>query len=1487
MKTLYYTARLACTVSVIALATAYTAPAIANPDGGNVIAGSASIAKHGKKLDIKQKTDHAIINWRKFDIAVDEHTQFHQPSKHSVTLNRVTSNDPSRIMGKLSANGNVVLVNPNGIFFSKTARVDVNGLIGTTADIADKNFMEGPVLHFDKSGKADARIINEGRITAKEAGLIGLIAPQVENRGVIEARLGTVQLASGTITTIDLYGDGLMKIRLDEGTKKQLISNSGTIAAEGGSITLTAASGRNVVDSLILAGGALNVSSVTQEGGKIIIRNAQDTVTLSGNIRANSTKNKGGTVSIGGKRINQGAAVSANGSSGGIVSLSAEALSLNGEISAQGTKNKGGAISLHATDSSWETTSSHINANGAGNGGSIRHMAGKRIITSGNYSAASTNGNGGNIDLSAASLQGLSPHFDASGKTGGGRVRLGGEFQGGKNLTASKDELPNADYVVLNNGTTIRADATGTSGRGGEIVIWSDQQTTAFGTISALPGESDGKGGFVEISSADTLTMGAKVATGIGNRKGEVLLDPKNITISAAAPAVSTMLIGSGYAGLGGTIQTEIDGSDNFGFSVALDDNRMAIGARNADGSGNAVNNSGEVFLLSFTDSAFNGAALEGIIGRGFTGGKNIDVTNLGGGDNFGSSLSIDGNRLVVGALSDDASNNGTSNAGAVYLFSFTDSTFSGGTLEAIIGKGYTGGKNYDLTVLEGSDAFGGSVALEGNQLAVGAYNDDGATNAVSNSGAVYLFTFSDNSFNGASHVGTIGNGYAGGKNINMNGLAGNDYFGGALSIDSNRLAVGADEDDGSGNATSNSGAIYLFSFTDSTFSGGTLEATVGKGYAGGKNIDVSALAVNDWFGHSVALEGNYMVVGAYNDDGSGNATSNSGAVYYFSFSDTAFNGGSLVSTIGKGYNGGNNVDVSSVEANDTFGQSVALNNGRLAIGAMNDDGQGNVLGDSGAVYLLSNLPGCTVSTCDAYGEISGSSTTLTTGMLTTLLSSAQNVTLQANNDITLSDALTVNNGAGDGGILTLQAGRSILLNASITTDNGNLNLYANEDLATGVLDAQRDTGIAVITMAPGTNINAGTGTVTIRLDDGAGKTNAGGGNITLRDITAGTISVRNHNTTGDVVLAAGTLTASAAGNAIELVSARNFINNSGAGALSTPAGDWLVYSTDPGDDTVGGLTSDFRRFSCTYGGSCPALPANGKGLLYSLTPTLDVTPDALDTVYGSANPTFTYTLSGWLGGDQAMDNITGSTIFGSDYVLGDNAGDTYTISRTSDTLASALGYGFNFDTATGNVTKAMLTITADDVSIQANTLPSFTASYSGFVLGQNESSLTTLPDFTDTAPNYQTAGTYTVTPSGAVANNYDLTYVDGMLTITAIPGGGNNGGGGSTPGNKPSPTPSPSPGPLPEPVPDVQYPLLPSSVEKQITEVWHDNNDTQHEYARTSQSTVNLPDGRLVDDAGQEYAASIVGFILSEELLKYYRLRYDDSPQHNKITNE
>jgi filamentous hemagglutinin family protein len=270
--------------------------AAAAPQAGDVVAGAARIVQETpQRTQVQQFSDKAIINWQSFNIGLNEQMQFLQPSATAILLNRVIGSDPSSILGQLTANGRIVLVNPNGIFFSKDAKIDVASIIASTHDIKNDDFMAGR-LNFNISGKPNAGIINEGTITIQEGGLAALVAPSIRNSGMITARLGKVALASGNMATIDLYGDDLIvfedssKISQKLNDTSALIENSGTIQAEGGMVLLTANAAKNVVDQSINMTGMIKARTVDQQGGRIILKGSEGTINIAGTLDASAPR---------------------------------------------------------------------------------------------------------------------------------------------------------------------------------------------------------------------------------------------------------------------------------------------------------------------------------------------------------------------------------------------------------------------------------------------------------------------------------------------------------------------------------------------------------------------------------------------------------------------------------------------------------------------------------------------------------------------------------------------------------------------------------------------------------------------------------------------------------------------------------------------------------------------------------------------------------------------------------------------------------------------------------------------------------------------------------------------------------------------------------------------------------------------------------------------------------------------------------------------
>ena len=216
-------ARLGLSTLAIYLALAFVTHAYALPAGGVVAAGAASIAQGTGSTTITQTSQNAALHWQSFQIGAQESVRFVQPNSNSVALNRVLGPDPSSILGNLSANGKVFLVNPNGILFGKSASVNVGGLVASTLGITDSDFMAG-TYHFNGAGAGS--VLNQGSINAS-GGYVALLGASVSNEGVIAARLGTVALAAGQAITLDVAGDGLLNVAVAQGALNALAQRGG------------------------------------------------------------------------------------------------------------------------------------------------------------------------------------------------------------------------------------------------------------------------------------------------------------------------------------------------------------------------------------------------------------------------------------------------------------------------------------------------------------------------------------------------------------------------------------------------------------------------------------------------------------------------------------------------------------------------------------------------------------------------------------------------------------------------------------------------------------------------------------------------------------------------------------------------------------------------------------------------------------------------------------------------------------------------------------------------------------------------------------------------------------------------------------------------------------------------------------------------------------------------------------------------------------
>ncbi|HTO52205.1 MAG TPA: filamentous hemagglutinin N-terminal domain-containing protein [Myxococcota bacterium] len=271
------------------------AGALANPSGGVVVGGGATIAGQGTStVTVNQTSNAAVLSWQKFNIAQGETTNFVQPGVHAIALNRILDGQASSILGNLNANGRVYLINPNGILFGQSAVVNVGGLAAATnAQVSNLIDAQTSALA-SAQGAPGAAITNQGHINVAPGGDVYLVGARVENSttGVIHVDGGIVKVASGAVLTL-AGEDGVAVEYQVPTTPDNTAVNLGQILADKGIVDIRA--------SIVRQDGKIQASKAVEHEGQIILTGDSelhvdgDTVTDNGDVTATS----GGDVVIG------------------------------------------------------------------------------------------------------------------------------------------------------------------------------------------------------------------------------------------------------------------------------------------------------------------------------------------------------------------------------------------------------------------------------------------------------------------------------------------------------------------------------------------------------------------------------------------------------------------------------------------------------------------------------------------------------------------------------------------------------------------------------------------------------------------------------------------------------------------------------------------------------------------------------------------------------------------------------------------------------------------------------------------------------------------------------------------------------------------------------------------------------------------------------------------------------------------------------------
>ncbi len=250
-------------------------PAADLPSGGRISVGDGTIQAGTDQLTVTQGGKKLAINWDAFSIGPDGTVRFDQPGGDAIALNRVTGDQVSRIRGQLAANGQIFLLNPNGIVFGAEAQVDVGGLVASTLELSDEDFLDG---NYTFSGASSNAVINRGAIQTADGGYVALIAADIQNAGRINAPEGDVLAGAGSKVTLDLGGP--VNLEVAKGALESRIEQGGVIRADGGRIYLTAEAAGELASSVINHDGISRAQTLAKgEGGEIALKGDMETGT--------------------------------------------------------------------------------------------------------------------------------------------------------------------------------------------------------------------------------------------------------------------------------------------------------------------------------------------------------------------------------------------------------------------------------------------------------------------------------------------------------------------------------------------------------------------------------------------------------------------------------------------------------------------------------------------------------------------------------------------------------------------------------------------------------------------------------------------------------------------------------------------------------------------------------------------------------------------------------------------------------------------------------------------------------------------------------------------------------------------------------------------------------------------------------------------------------------------------------------------------------
>ena len=673
------------------------------PTGGVVAQGSASISQtataQAAAMTVTQASQRAVVNWDTFNLGQSASINFVAPSAQSVTLNRVNDSNPSQIFGRITSNGQVFLTNPNGVYFSPTSSVDVGALTATTHSIGDDAFMAGNYA-FERNG-ALGKVVNQGRITSALGGYVALLAPEVQNSGVVVARSGTVALAAGEMITLKVDGTGgLAALTTTPSTSATLIEHRQAVEAPDGQIILSAVALNKLQAGIIKNSGTLEANSIVSKGGKVFLEGDEITLAAGSKVEAKGATG-GGEVLVGGDwqgggNLHQATKVVMD--SGATIDASATQAGDGGKV----------VVWSDVTNATGSTTVKGIifarGGTQSGDGGRIETSGHQLDVDDSGGDASAPHGNPGqwlfdpyNVTISTATVNGS---FTTSGSTD--------TWSGNANASTI---LNTTIQSKLSAGTNVTISTAGAGTDSGNIAVNSSIVTGAMTSDATLT---------LKASHDISLATGVSVDATQGGNTHKLNVVLQSNTSDGTASGAVTLASGSAIKSNGGEI------------SVGGGAATATSAAGNTVPSGNAYSPSsaGITITTATLDAAGGDITLRGQsgdttngVGVLLTGGSNVTGANVNlvgqGGNPTGGSVSTatatntitatTGNATIQGGLFSTAANNYTVSATAGSVTLSAPQTWKSDNLTLSAGQNVFVNQNLDASL-------GGSLTVRFGQ---------------------------------------------------------------------------------------------------------------------------------------------------------------------------------------------------------------------------------------------------------------------------------------------------------------------------------------------------------------------------------------------------------------------------------------------------------------------------------------------------------------------------------------------------------------------------------------------------------------------------------------------------------------------------------------------------------------------------------------------------------------------------------------------------